>query len=121
MFSCRTSGTAGKEEIRKKSEENPEKYRKTQGNPLSDGMEGGWEGRMLVRIPARIFVLAWFLDLMDEGTVTAVRIRKIDGGRVRNWGKSGKNGMWGRILESIIGLFFVGIWEGVGIWEETVP
>lgn len=121
MFSCRTSGTAGKEEIRKKSEENPEKYRKTQGNPLSDGMEGGWEGRMLVRIPARILVLAWFLDLMDEGTVTAVRIRKIDGGRVRNWGKSGKNGMWGRILESIIGLFFVGIWEGVGIWEETVP
>lgn len=34
---------------------------------------------MLVQIPARILVLAWFLDLADKITVTAVRIRKIDG------------------------------------------
>lgn len=46
---------------------------------------------MLVRIPAQTLVLAWYLDLTDKITVTAARIRKIDGARVRSSAKSPEN------------------------------
>lgn len=81
-----------KGEIRKKSEENPEKHRKTQENPLGAGLEGGWKGRMLIRIPVRILVLAWFLDFADKITETAVRIRKIDDGKMGKRRESRKDG-----------------------------
>ena len=89
MFSCKTGGTGGE---RRNPQKNPKKHRKTQGNPLDAGLEGGWKGRMLIRIPVRILVLAWFLDFADKITGTAVRIRKIDDGKMGKRRESRKDG-----------------------------
>lgn len=40
----------------------------------------------------QILVLAWFLDLADKITVTAVRIRKIDDGKMGKRRESRKDG-----------------------------